>query len=304
MKKIILDFFRGILIGLAIVIPGFSAGGMSVVLNIYERFINAFSNLIQKPLQTLKDMWALFIGMAIGVVASIKALVWLLTFAPIPAALFFVGLVIGSLPKIYRHAHQKPLRIKDVVVFVFGMAVVITLPFIRTDAVTNYHFDFSMALIIFFLTMLASTANVFPGVSGSMILLAIGYYEIIWVKVVGNFFDALLAFDFPLIFSSLVPVLPFALGVIIGMVLFSKLIAWLLKKTSQAFYFTILGLLCASPFAIIFSVYQEYQEAFVKSGLISWLIGIVLMIIAAYIVITLQKYEKEEQSDETLSAHD
>ena len=297
MKKILLDFVRGILIGVAIVIPGFSAGGMSVVLDIYERFINAFSDLLQKPLKTLKDMWALFIGMAIGVVVSIKLLVWLLTFAPIPTALFFVGLVIGSLPKTYQHTSKNKLRLQDILFFILGIALVVSLPFIRTASVTNYQFNLSMALIIFGLTMLASTANVVPGVSGSMILLALGYYEIIWVNVVGDFFDAILAFDFPMIFQTVVPVIPFGLGVIIGMVLFSKLIAWLLKKTTQTFYSTILGLLCASPFAILFSVYQEYQEVFVKSGNVSWLIGFVLMSLGAYTVIKLQKYEKEEKHD-------
>ncbi|MGD9605635.1 MAG: DUF368 domain-containing protein [Bacilli bacterium] len=296
MKKILLDFARGILIGVAIVIPGFSAGGMSVVLDIYERFINAFSNLLQKPIKTLKDMWALFIGMAIGVVASIKLLVWLLTVAPIPTALFFIGLIIGALPKTFHHAKKNKFRLIDGIVFILGMTIVVALPFIRTDSVTNYQFDFSMAVIIFLLTMLASTANVVPGVSGSMILLALGYYEIIWVNVVGNFFDAVLAFNFPLILHTIIPVIPFGLGVIIGMVLFSKLIAWLLRKTTQAFYYTILGLLSASPFAILFSVYQEYQEVFVNSGIISWIIGIILMILGAYIVINLQKHEKEENN--------
>jgi putative membrane protein len=299
MKKIGLDFFRGILIGLAIVIPGFSAGGMSVVLNIYERFINGFSNLFQKPIKTLRDMWALFIGMAFGVVGSIKILVWLLSNAPIPTALFFVGLIIGSLPKTFKNANRSKLRIIDVVVLLIGMAIVITLPFIRTTAVTDYHFDFSMAVVIFLLTMIASTANVVPGVSGSMILLALGYYEIIWVNVIGTFFDALLAFNFPLIFSTIIPVIPFGLGVLIGMVLISKLVAWLLKRTTQAFYYAILGLLSASPFAIIFSVYQGYEQAFVNSGALSWIIGIILMVCGSIAVLTLQRYEKEENHEQT-----
>jgi putative membrane protein len=301
MKKLVLDFFRGIFIGIAIVIPGFSAGGMSVVLNIYERFVNAFSNLLQKPIQTMKDMWSLFIGMAVGVVGSIKILVWLLTNAPIPTALFFVGLIVGSLPRTYQNANKSKVRVLDIVLLIVGMAIVVTLPFIRTDSVTNYEFNFPMALTIFFLTMLASTANVVPGVSGSMILLALGYYEIIWVNVIGNFFDAVLTFQFSLIFQTAIPVIPFGLGVIIGMVLVAKLVELLLRKATQAFYYTILGLLAASPFAIIYSVYQEYQTAFLDSKVFSWVLGILLFFGGVFAVIYLQKHEKGEKNVKTVS---
>ncbi len=296
MKKYLLDLLKGILIGMAIPIPGFNAGAMAVVLNIYEPFVNSFSNLLSKPLATLKDIWAMLIGMLIGVVGSIWALVWLLSNAPIPTALFFVGLVLGSLPRTFKNANRSKIRVIDIVLFLAGVALVVGMPFINSGAVQEYHFDFPTAILIFLLSMIAATANVVPGVSGSMILLALGYYEIIWVSVVGAFFVALTSFDFPLILKTIVPVIPFGLGVILGMVLVSKFIAWLLKKAPQAFYYAILGLLGASPFAIIFSVYLEYGAAFLASGWLSWVIGIFTMAFGIFGVVTLQKYEKRKDN--------
>ena len=79
MKNSILDFLKGICIGIANIIPGFSGGTMAVILNIYERFINGISNLFSHPLKTLKDIWAILLGIVVGVVISIGAITKLLS---------------------------------------------------------------------------------------------------------------------------------------------------------------------------------------------------------------------------------
>lgn len=69
--KIIFDFLKGICIGVANVIPGFSGGTMAVILNIYERVINGFSNFFKSPIKTLKDLWAVIIGLIVGIIIAI-----------------------------------------------------------------------------------------------------------------------------------------------------------------------------------------------------------------------------------------
>ena len=125
MKNSILDFLKGICIGIANIIPGFSGGTMAVILNIYERFINGLSNLFSHPLKTLKDIWAILIGIVVGVVISIVAITKLLSLFPIPTVLFFVGLIIGSIPNLsFEYKHHGGIKIVDLIPFIVSFAII------------------------------------------------------------------------------------------------------------------------------------------------------------------------------------
>jgi len=100
-KNIILDFFKGIAIGIANIIPGFSGGTMAVILRVYERIIGTFSEIAKHPIKVIKDIWAIILGLAVGIVLAILTIVKLLELCPLPTLLFFVGLLLGAMPDLY-----------------------------------------------------------------------------------------------------------------------------------------------------------------------------------------------------------
>lgn len=295
--KYIFDFLKGIPIGIANVIPGFSGGTMAVILNIYERFINAFSDFFRHPLRTIKDVWALAIGLVVGVIIAILILTNLLQHFPIPTSMFFVGLIIGSIPDIEKQVHKEKIRTLDVIVFFVSILAVIILPFLGAAGKgnTSIEFDFTVinSLVVFVFSVIASATMVIPGVSGSMVLLALGQYNIIWVGILGSFIDAMLAPDLTLMVQTLPPVLIFASGVILGIVLISKLIRILLVKYPRTVYCAILGLLFASPFAILYGIYHD--EALLpvisEANWITWTAGILMMAVGAIAVMMLSGIE-------------
>lgn len=298
MNNKMIDFLKGIPIGVANVVPGFSGGTMALILNIYERLINAFSNIFKSPIKTIKDIWALALGILLGIIIAIKLLVILIINFPIPTSMFFVGLIIGSIPNIFQKTRKFKINIKDVVVFFACATIVIVVAMLKEGKAIDVTFNFKTAIIVFFLSILASATMIIPGVSGSMILMAIGYYNFIWVDIVGSFVNALTTFDIKLILNSFLPVIPLGLGVVLGIVLISKIIQSLLRKCPETVYLSILGLLIASPFAIMIGLYKEYSEFLTNIRPISWVIGFITLAAGAYLVNYLSKYEQISKNNE------
>lgn len=295
MKNKMIDLLKGIPIGLANVVPGFSGGTMALILNVYERLINAFSSFFKNPLKTIKELWALALGITLGIIIAIKLLFILIQNFPIPTSMFFVGLIIGSIPNIFHKTKKYKITLKDAAIFFVCVITVIVVAILKEGNAVDVTFNLKTAVVVFFLSILASATMVIPGVSGSMILLAIGYYNLIWIDIVGSFVNSLTSFDIKLILNSFISFIPFGLGIIIGVVLISKLIQFLLSKRSETVYLAILGLLIASPFAIMIGIYKEYSEMLINVSPISWVIGFLTLATGAYLVNYLSKYDNKNK---------
>ena len=136
MKKI-LDLLKGVAIGIANVIPGFSGGTMAVILKVYERLIGAASEFLHRPLKVIKDIWALAIGLIIGVIGASFTIIYALNAFPMQTIMFFVGLIIGSIPFIYantlkyKEENKRLFGLKEAISFIIALALVVTLPILN-----------------------------------------------------------------------------------------------------------------------------------------------------------------------------
>ena len=111
---------------------------------------------------------------------------------------------------------------------------------------------------------------VIPGVSGSMIMMILGYYNTI-IDTINDFINALKAFDINAMLNTFVVLVPFGIGVLVGIVAVAKLIEFMLKKYPLITYWAIIGLIVASPFAIL--IMMEVSSV----GVVNILTGIVLL---------------------------
>ena len=257
MKNHILNFLKGICIGIANVIPGFSGGTMAVMVKIYDLFVYAFANIFNDFKNVVKKCWSLFLGILVGILLALVTIVKLLEVIPFITIMFFVGLIIGSIPSIYNKTKGSKVKIVDIVCFILAIAIMVILPFIKTDNDISNSYNFSIYIIMFLMGVICSAAMVIPGVSGSLVLMAFGYYAFFM-----NTFIALLVnlFNFSLTnyWSMFFIIFCFIIGCVVGIVFISKLISKLLEKHSKTVYFTILGLLIASIFSVIYSTFNEY----------------------------------------------
>lgn len=282
----IINILKGICIGIANVIPGFSGGTMAVMLKVYDLFVYCFANIFNKFIDVIKKGWSLFIGIGIGVLLGLVTVVKLLEVIPFITIMFFVGLVIGSLPSTYKQAKVGKLRIRDILSFAIAVGVLIALPFINTTNSLDITYNWSLYVIMFILGAICSAGMVIPGVSGSMILMAFGYYAF-FMFIMKDFLLNMFNFSLDNYWNMFITLCCFALGCVVGLVFISKLIIKLTNKYPKTVYITILGLLLATPFSIIYSGLHEYAIIFnaptIIFSIISLLLGIGLVILSEHI---------------------
>lgn len=293
--KTILDIVRGIVIGIANVIPGVSGGTMAVSMGIYDKLIGAINGLTKTFWRSVRILAPLLVGMAIGVVGFSYLIEYLLDRHTLATCLTFVGLILGGLPVLWPSLKKSVAKKKggriglpEVVSFLALLAVGVGMPLLQggEGGVQSLTPSFGLALLLVVLGLIASATMVIPGVSGSMVLMILGYYYGILNAVTGTV-SALKALDWAGVFNGLLLLAPFGIGVVLGIWLIAKLIDWLFNRFPSQTYAAIIGLVLSSPFAIL------YASGALAGG-VNWIelaVGIVLGAAGAWV--TLLMGEKE-----------
>ncbi len=275
MKNWIRDFLIGIVIGIANIIPGLSGGTIAVVFRVYNRLISSLKNLFKTPVHSLKAISGLLLGIVGGVVFSVFVIIKLIALLPLPTSLLFVGLILGSIPDIYQQAKEEKKSWFNYLVFLVLFALLIVLP-----QLPNKELDMDITVFtviaMFLIGVIAASTMIIPGVSGSMVLMVLGVYFII-LGYTNTFIQSLVQFDFAALLPTLFFLVPFGLGIVVGIVVISKLISKLFVSNKAVFYWGILGLLLASPFAVLYGIITEYQTVITNQLLLNILLGILFL---------------------------
>jgi putative membrane protein len=227
---------KGALIGAANTIPGVSGGTLAVVTGIYDRLVEAIAHFFRGPggwKAHVRFLTPVVIGVALGILAFARVVDFFLQTYPDQTAFFFMGLILGSLPFIVKTGLAG--RFRPVYVpaglLTFGVLLVMALagrppqtePITTVTAVT--------ALILFGGGALSSATMVIPGISGSFILLVIGLYSTL-ITAARDIDAAVLGV--------------FMAGAVLGIIIISKLIAFLLERYHGITYSAIVGLVLGS----------------------------------------------------------
>ena len=197
MIKLIL---KGMVIGIANIIPGVSGGTMMVVMGIYDKLIHAITHLKSEFKETLRLLIPIVIGAAAGIVILTEVITRALEHFPVQTNFMFIGLIVGGLPIIIKKLKEtgKKVNAGNAVVLVLFFILVAGFALIGEGEASARELSLNMVEIIklFFIGVIASATMVIPGVSGSMVLMLLGYYYLI-LDSISEFIHALLAFDFP-----------------------------------------------------------------------------------------------------------
>ena len=247
----IMDVLRGIVIGLANVIPGVSGGTMMVSMGIYDKLIWCINHLFRQLKKCVRILLPFALGMAIAVLAGAVGLKHAFAAFPLPTNALFIGLILGSLPFILQEMKGEKTGAAGVCVFLVFFALVVGLKIIEKENTTVIALNAVEIIKLLVLGMIASAAMVIPGVSGSMMLKTLGYYEPIVTGALPDLLSGLAHGDGGMILRNLGILLPFALGIVIGIFAVAKLIEMLLHRWKGLTYCGILGMVAASPVVIL-----------------------------------------------------
>lgn len=221
LKEYLIIALKGVAMGAADVIPGVSGGTIAFITGIYEELINSIKAIYPGGLKRLmklqlipfwKEINGNFLatlagGIAFSIITLARLLKFLLEQYPIMVWSFFFGLIVASAIYVFRSVRQWNPAIAAASLTGVIVAAVIT-SFVPAEANTSWYFILLSGAI-------AICAMILPGISGSFILVLLGMYKFI--------LDALSSFNLPVIAL-------FITGAAIGIVSFSNLLSWLLRK--------------------------------------------------------------------------
>lgn len=263
------NLLRGFVMGTSDVIPGVSGGTMALILGIYGRLIDGINKLTTKEWKSQLGFFIpLGIGMGTAILALSSVIEWLLLDYPEPTFSLFIGLILGTIPFLMREAdYRRSFRAKHYVILAVAAAAVIASGLLQEDTgdiMTSI--SLSGYVFLFFAGWLASSAMLLPGVSGSFVLLIIGAYPTVIAAVSS---------------LNLLVIIVVGLGIVVGILIMSKFIHFLLRNHSVGTYATMIGLLIGSLFVVFPGVPGSLTLFF--ASIVMFLIGFGLAVILGQI---------------------
>ncbi len=246
------NLLKGMVIGIANIIPGVSGGTMAVSMGIYDKLIHCLTHLFSEFKENLKFV----VPIGIGVVIALAGLPFVITPAfehfPLQTNALFIGLIVGGLPAVWKKVKGNSVRISHILPFLFFFLLVVGMAALGETEGKAADLSLSVMSVVklFLVGIIASATMVIPGVSGSMVLLILGYYNPI-VATIKEFVEALLSFDMPEILRCCGILIPAGIGIVVGIFAIAKLIEILFEKFPLQAYWAIIGLIAASPIAIL-----------------------------------------------------
>ena len=274
-------FFKGVFMGIADAMPGISGGTIALLVGIYEELVNTISRLNLRIISEFKirdfnSFWKkingnfliiLILGISISLISFVKVSASLLENYPLFVWSFFLGLIFATIYVIFKLINKWYLTNFIILFFCIFFSVYISS---FTVDVTN---EISL-LYIFMSGIIASSAMILPGISGSLVLVILGVYTYM-IKSLDNL--------------ELVVIFTFIFGSLIGLLSFSKILKYLFKNYRDLTYTIMLGLVIGS----IEKAWPWNKELAVEISNLNMFFSISLVIFGLIIVLLVERLKKQ-----------
>lgn len=273
------NFFVGILMGVANVIPGVSGGTIAVSFNIYDRLIGVISQFRTKIKQELKFLALLGAGIAVGILGFASLMVYLLEHHAVDTSFFFLGVILGSVPLIYSKGTTPKFNPRTLIPFGICLGIMIFMTIISpekdmsTELTGGFIYNFLMMIVY---GAIGAACMIIPGISGSFVLMFIGAYG----KVMGIIAD-----------FNIVMIMAVGIGCIIGVFGCAKIINRIIYTCGDYTYMGILGFVLGS----LFTVYPGYS--FSANGIIPFVV-LAFGFAVTYFFNSMDKKNEEKENKE------
>ena len=235
---------KGMLMGIADLIPGVSGGTIALITGIYKDLISSLNNInfknISKNLFTnfkfhkFDFLSVLVIGIGLSIILFSSIILFLLENYNNEISSFFFGLIICSIYVLLKKI--KTFKIYDIFVLIFSSFLIFQLL-----KLNSFEQEINLTYV-FICGFLCSCAMILPGISGSYILLILGAYQFILKKLNDVFTEGS---------DSYLYVVTFILGAILGVITFSRIIKWLFKNFENRTLIVLIGFIIGSVLNIV-----------------------------------------------------
>ena len=298
----------GIIIGISNIVPGVSAGTMFVILGIFKKLIDQVGLCLDEVKTMVKNITkfkeknggiravgimfknifmsqkTFLIPIAIGMIFAIYFVAKLFSILNPEQILYrnyiFLGLVLGGIPALFKElkkgtdiADIKKRKISIYIFMLIGFAMMFALYLLKVNGIglrkVGYEeLSIAMAIPLFLVGAIAAASMVIPGISGSMVVLILGYYELMTVSISK---------------LNMIFIIPFAIGILVGIMAILKLIKYLLDKHYTRTYSCIVGFVVGSLLMVFPGL---------PVGVMGYIITIVCIAIGIMLSYMVEKYSE------------
>lgn len=293
-KEKALDLVKGLAIGVSFIIPGVSGGTMAVILGIYDKIINAINNLAKKFVESVKILLPIALGAALAILICWYPFKLAFEHIMLVMVSLFAGFIVGGMPGIIDEVRNVKIKPIYIVVAIIAIVLSVALGILSVLMELNIQSLYDsrpwwLYIIIVLVGIIASFALVMPGISGSMILMVLGFYTPT-LNLIDNFLS------WTNIGPSLSILACLALGVVLGVILASKVMAFLLSKFRVGTFYAIIGIIIGSLIAIYYNF--EISEYYIRLGFRWWeiLLSVLALLAGVAVSYILVRYGRKDKS--------
>jgi len=258
---------KGLIIGFAKIMPGVSGAILAISMGVYDKGIYAITCFFKDVLENTKFLLFIGIGIFISIILGSNLVYYLLENYYVMTMLFFTGLIFGSTPKIIKKRNKNKIG-TIITIITFILMSLITLSSINNEFTNKNNF---LSIIIYFLSgIIDALGMVIPGISSTALLMIIGTYDDIMLSLAG-------LGNINTIISNIIVLLPYAIGIFLGIISVSLIINYLFKNHNQNTFSFIIGVILSTLFILIIKIFSYGLN--VKK----LIIGLILLILGSII---------------------
>lgn len=287
---------KGIPVGIAFIIPGFSGGSIAAIMGIYDELLEAITGLKKQFKKSISFLLPILVGMILGVAALILPIKIFLPKYPIVVVSLFIGLSLGGLPSITPNVGKiKELKWYHLFSFLLPLVFAAVIGFLpNRESVDLINVSAFGYVLLFLVGIVGSCALIVPGISGSMLLLILGYYNPILELVTEQLLHG------QMIGHCVLVVMMVGLGILVGFFLISFIMKKLLSTCPKGTYVAIIGFIIGSiPTAYIASCADAMEAgwtfASISASPVHWIVTVLFFVIGMIASLLLVKYSRKSK---------
>lgn len=284
----------GFFIGLAVIVPGVSGSTVAIIFKLYEKLLYALGNIVKKFKKCVRFLLPIAAGLLIGFVLGFLAIQKLIDISPFTVIGLFAGLMLGAFPAVYDEIKGEKKTPPRLLLFLLGLLVPVAIALISVygteGAGSLKHLNAGHYILFLLLGYLVAVTQIVPGLSATALLMAFGYFTPIMQSVHLSYWR-----EDPAVFAVYACL---AVGFLLGLVTFSKLLTTIFAKWRKGAFFLIVGLSLGSIVTMFFNpdVCAVYEAWGTQLNVLDLVLGLVLFVVGVVIAYLFVKYERKKSN--------
>ena len=257
--------FKGVIIGIGKIIPGVSGSMLAISMGVYQKLIDSINNFFKYPKENFKFLFKITIGVIISMVFFSNVILECINKYYLITIFFFIGLIIGGFKDLKKKTNKK----YNYIAFI-SFIIIMILGVINIDNEVNITNNFLNSIYFVFIGFVDALTMVVPGISGTATLMMLGAYE----KVIEMYSNI---FNFSVMLNNLKILIPYIIGMLIGILGTVKLINFLFKNYKEKTYSAIIGFSLSTIVLMFIKCFNSFYTFF------ELIVGFIMLFLGIFI---------------------